>query len=109
MEFQIGTLDRTGSLYSITTTPGSGGSPTITPVPQGVIYLRKEKLTSIGTVMAGGRDASEIETVFIMRYHPTISTGWQIVTEGTTYRVVKLEELGRRIGWRVWCRTAIQQ
>lgn len=105
MNFPIGTLDRTATLYSITSAPGAGGFPVNTLVKQGIVYVRRDKDVSASTVIAAGRDAVDIEDVFIMRYVPTLQPGYQIEVEGVMYRIIKASELGRREGLRIWCRS----
>lgn len=104
--FAVGTLDRTGTLFSIVTTPGDGGAPVVTLVNQGTIYLRKDRDIPNTTVIASGRDAVDIEDVFICRWHPQLNDGWQLNIEGVQYRIVKITEIDRRVAFRLWCRAA---
>lgn len=102
--FPIGTLDRTGSVYSVATTQGAGGAPVNVLTKLGSMYFRQETVNA-RTVLQSGRDAVDIEDTFICRWLPGLGPGYQINVEGSQYRIVKAQELGRREGWRIWCRS----
>ncbi len=108
--FNIGTLDRTGILYKISTSQGSGGAVVRTTKKYGVVYLRRERALSMSTIVAGGRESTELDDVFIMRFMEELMpyvVPWEVNVEGVQYRIIKSEELGRREGLRIFCRAVV--
>lgn len=99
----LGNLDRTGKIYSIANELGTEGQVRPIPTLQGQIYLRRE-VPSARTVIAGARDAEQIEDVIVMRWFDDLRVGWEIEVESVRYRITRRDEIGRRIGWRCYCR-----
>lgn len=101
----LGTLDRVGTLYSVANSIGDEGEVTPALTRVGDIYLRRET-PSARTMIVGARDADQVEDVIVMRWVDGFGPGFMIDVEGLRYRVVRADEIGRRIGWRVYLRLA---
>ncbi len=101
----LGTLDRSGKLYSVSNTVGDNGNVIPTSTLVGSVFLRRET-PSARTVISGARDASQLEDIFVMRWIDGVKPGFQVEVESVRYRITRIDEIGRRIGWRVYCRIA---
>ncbi len=101
----LGTLDRSGKLYLVSNTIGDSGNVIPTPLFIGNVFLRRET-PSARTVISGARDASQLEDIFVMRWIDGVRPGFLVEVESVRYRITRIDEIGRRVGWRVYCRIA---
>lgn len=102
----LGTLDRTAVLYSLANVIGDSGevTPTLTKVMD---YPYRQENQSARTIIAGARDADQLEEVIVGRWVTDFKKSrCQLLVSGEYYRVVKADEIGRQVGLRIYLRLA---
>lgn len=96
-------IDRAATLYVNTPVAGTGGAPRNVLTKVGTFFVGKVQVSS-RTIIAGARDASETEDVFESRWFDGLANGMFMDVEGRRYRITRLDEMGRRIGWKIYAR-----
>ena len=99
----LGQLDRRATLSTVTQSQGVGGAVTDVYTVVGTFWL-SQVTPSIKNIVIGSRSADQVESIFTSRWFDGLSTGMVFSVEGHTYRVMRLDELGRREGWRIYGR-----
>lgn len=99
----LGPLDRPARLFTNTPTVSNTGANTFAVAFAGTLNVTKVR-PSTRTVIAGARDASEVEDVFRCRWFDGLGVGMLLDCDGVRYRIVKISEMGRRYGWEIYGR-----
>lgn len=99
----LGSLDRTGLLYSRTPVTSASGAVAYTQTLLGRLFVSLETPRTT-TILTAARDAEKTETVFLSRWFEGLANGMVLEVEGVSYRIVRRDELGRRDGWRIYGR-----
>lgn len=99
----LGRLDRSGILYSVTPTPGVGGAIRYTRTRVCNLYLSKVDIPTRTRLLAQ-KDSEQTDAVFMSRWFDGLVNGMILVVEGHEYRITARDELGRREGWKIYGR-----
>lgn len=100
---KLGRLDRTGGLYRLSKVVAKSGSVTYTPIFIGRLALSVDRIPVVASLVAE-RDSERVDAVFTCRWFDGLTTGMQLRLEGRVYRITRIQELGRRDGWKITCR-----
>ena len=99
---KAGLLDREITLQR--NTPSVNAAGTVTDACTSYATLRAQRIqTSTTEFMRAFGDSTETVMVFRTRYVTGVQVSDQVVFEGTTFELVQVVEIGRRVGLELRC------
>ena len=99
LSVRLDTKARVSRRIETPTAAGAVVSSLLTIIPE--LWVA-EKAASARTIIAGAREAEEVESVFECRFSELIREGVVLTVEGRDYRVAKVQKIGRRVGLTIY-------
>lgn len=106
MVMHAGRLDRRVSLQSRTLTQDAQGQNVETWSTLAQVWARKVDAAGREYFAAQGVQA-EANSVFEIRYRSDVTVLHRLVYDGLQHDIVRIEEIGRREGQRLFCRASV--